>query len=402
MWGNDVHGDCVSAEEAFAKACNHPEIFIPESEVIAWATTHGVLEGAYLTDVLTWMQTDGFSASGSIYKDGPHSTVDWTNAGVLKSAIALGPVKIGVAADQIETAWNSTGGQSGWFATGFHADANEDHCTTLCGYGSLSWLAQQLGVQVPAGIDGTRAGYAMFTWKSIGIIDRPSLIAITHEAWLRQPTTITVANHAVDAALYSGTKCYFFHGKHYIRVTRGNTGAGTVDAGYPAPISNWGWPSGFGANGIDAALYSGSKCYFFKGNQYIRVTRGSTGAGTVDAGYPKPISNWGWPGSFGANGIDAALYSGPKCYFFKGNQYIRVTRGDTGPGIVDAGYPKPISNWGWGSFGANGIDDALYSGSKCYFFKGNQYIRVTRGSTGAGTVDAGYPAPISNWGWPDF
>jgi hypothetical protein len=29
MWGNDVHGDCVTAEEAFAKACHQPEIFIP-------------------------------------------------------------------------------------------------------------------------------------------------------------------------------------------------------------------------------------------------------------------------------------------------------------------------------------------------------------------------------------
>jgi hypothetical protein len=100
--------------------------------------------------------------------------------------------------------------------------------------------------------------------------------------------------------------------------------------------------------------------------------------------------------------IDAALYSGTKCYFFHGNQYIRVTRGATGPGTVDPGYPAPISNWGWGSFGANGIDDALYSGTKCYFFKGNQYIRVTRGATGPGTVDPGYPAPISNWGWPSF
>jgi YD repeat-containing protein len=57
--------------------------------------------------------------------------------------------------------------------------------------------------------------------------------------------------------------------------------AGTVDPGYPANISVWGWPGGFGADGIDAALYSGSKCYFFKGNQYIRVTRGDTDAGTT-------------------------------------------------------------------------------------------------------------------------
>jgi hypothetical protein len=98
---------------------------------------------------------------------------------------------------------------------------------------------------------------------------------------------------------------------------------------------------------IDEALYSGSKCYFFKGNRYLRVTRGDAGPGTVDSGFPAPISNWGWPGGFGSSGIDAALYSGSKCYFFKGNQYIRVTRGDTGPGTVDPGFPAPISNWGW-------------------------------------------------------
>jgi len=151
---------------------------------------------------------------------------------------------------------------------------------------------------------------------------------------------------------------------------------------------------------LTASLYSGSKCYFFAGNRYIRVTRGDTGPGTVDPGYPAPISSWGW-GSFGARGIDAALYSGSKCYFFAGDKYIRVTRGDTGPGTVDPGYPAPISNWGWGSFGARGIDASLYSGSKCYFFAGNRYVRVTRGDTGPGTVDPGYPAPVDpNWGWP--
>ena len=95
----------------------------------------------------------------------------------------------------------------------------------------------------------------------------------------------------------------------------------------------------------------------------------------MDVGYPRTISpNWGW-GSFGANGIDAALYSGSKCYFFAGGEYIRVTRGVTGPGTIDPGYPRPIApNWGWGAFGANGIDAALYSNSKCYFFSGDQYI----------------------------
>ena len=201
MWGNDVHGDCVTAEEAFAKACNNPEIFISDSEVIAWATRHGVLEGAYLTQVMTWMQNDGFADGSFIYDDGPHFSVNWTSAGTLQSAIAAGPVKIGVAADQIEAAWRTTGGRSGWFGMGFHADSAEDHCVALCGYGSISWLAQQLGVQVPGGVNGTHPAYAMFTWNSIGIIDVPSMIAVTHEAWLRQPTTITKAIVSVTNTL---------------------------------------------------------------------------------------------------------------------------------------------------------------------------------------------------------
>ena len=197
--------------------------------------------------------------------------------------------------------------------------------------------------------------------------------------------------------------CYFFSGREYIRVLRGYTGPGDVEIGYPAPISNWGWPTipgtqvRFGAGGIDAALYSGAKDYFFSGPWYIRVTRGRTGPGTPDGGYPAPIANWGWPvipgtnQRFGAAGIDAALYSGSKCYFFSGAEFIRVTRGETGAGAVDSAYPAPIANWGWpklpdgtGRFGTQGIDAALYSGPKCYFFSDRWYVRVTRGDTGPG------------------
>src|SRR5215831_21195622 len=48
MWANDVHGDCVTAEEAFAKACHSPEIFIADEEVKTWATAHDWYEGANL------------------------------------------------------------------------------------------------------------------------------------------------------------------------------------------------------------------------------------------------------------------------------------------------------------------------------------------------------------------
>jgi len=209
-------------------------------------------------------------------------------------------------------------------------------------------------------------------------------------------------------------KVYFFSGSHYIRVTRGETGAGSIDPGYnpPQPISNWQWPhfpdgTAFGADGIDAALYSGYKCYFFKGPWYVRVTRnGTTGPGQQDFTSPQPISQWGWPplsdGTiFGASGIDAALWSGPVCYFFSGNQYIRVTRGDDDFGKTDPQYPRSINaGWGWSPPFANGIKGALPSGLKCYFFSGIEYIRVSRGLELGGFIDPGYPGKITAWNWP--
>jgi hypothetical protein len=60
------------------------------------------------------------------------------------------------------------GGKVGVVRHGFVDDHAEDHCVSLCGYGAISWLAQQLGVKVPAGVDGTKPGYAVYTWNSIG------------------------------------------------------------------------------------------------------------------------------------------------------------------------------------------------------------------------------------------
>ncbi len=186
FWGNNTYGDCVTAEEAFAKASHNPEIFISDQEVIQWATQHNFLNGAVISDVLETMTSSGFQLSNHVYDDGPARSVNWTDSALLKNAISLGPVKIGVAADQLNTVYT---GKNGWVATGFHPDTAEDHCVSLCGYGTLEWLAKQMKAQVPAGIDATQPGYAMFTWDTVGIIDLPSLIAITHEAWLRMPTT---------------------------------------------------------------------------------------------------------------------------------------------------------------------------------------------------------------------
>lgn len=195
-WGNFTDGDCVTAEEAFAKACHNPELFITETTAVHWATEYGYLKGAVLSDVLEAMQTHGFVQNKLRYDDGSHYSVDWTAAPILRDAIFQGPVKIGVNADQLDTVWQAYNGErtnnpkNGWFATGFTKNASEDHCVSLCGYGSFDWLAGQLGVSVPAGVDGNQPGYALFTWNSIGIIDEPSLLSITEEAWLRNPTTL--------------------------------------------------------------------------------------------------------------------------------------------------------------------------------------------------------------------
>lgn len=194
MWGNATYGDCTVAEEAFAKSAT-ANVFVPDAEVIAWAQANGAIGGDTLIDVLDKMQTGGFVLNGSSYDDGSPVSVDWTTPATLQNAIAQGPVKIGVAADQLQNVVPDPP-TNGWFATGFTKDENLDHCVSLCGYGTIAWLAAQLGVTVPAGVDGTQPAYALFTWDSIGIIDVPSLIAICGEAWLRVPTSIVTAAKA--------------------------------------------------------------------------------------------------------------------------------------------------------------------------------------------------------------
>ena len=190
-WLNNLDGDCVTAEEAFKCACSDPEIFIADGTVLEWAYANGTLDGTELTTVLDLMQNAGFLQQGMRYNSGRPSSVDWTNTIALQNAIAQGPVKIGVAADQLENVVPNPP-TNGWIATGFQQDSNEDHCVSLCGYGEIGWLANQLGVGSPVPRD--TPAYALYTWKSIGIIDVPSMLAITGEAWLRSPNTIAVKN----------------------------------------------------------------------------------------------------------------------------------------------------------------------------------------------------------------
>ena len=93
IWGNSTYGDCVSAEEAAAKAqystmCGLAETFISDSEVVKWARSNGFLNGANLTDVMEAMAKSGMTANGQTYGDGAYQSVDWTNDAVLSSAVS--------------------------------------------------------------------------------------------------------------------------------------------------------------------------------------------------------------------------------------------------------------------------------------------------------------------------
>lgn len=189
-----------------------------------------------------------------------------------------------------------------------------------------------------------------------------------------------------DTALNGGGpfsgKCYFFKGDRYVRY---DWNTDRADSGYPKRIEdNWyNLPSGFKSD-FDCAIngkgaFTG-KCYFFKGDSYIRYDWSSD---KMDSGYPKTIAdNWnnlpnGFRGSFDAMINGGGSFSG-KLYIFKDDQYIRY---DWEADRVDPGYPRKISdNWPRlpHSF-RTGLDAALegdrgFSG-KGYLFKEDFYVR---------------------------
>ena len=189
MWGNDQYGDCVTAEEAFAKATYSPEIFIDSATVIAWAQSNGFLDGADLPSVMDAMAKSGFQAGTQVYDDGPYTGVDYSNETVLQSALSQGPVKIGIMSSALP---QGAGNQQGWYAVGAGPQGSQDHCVALCGYGPAGWLFQQLNVPLPSSLQASQAGYLLFTWSTIGFVDFAWITGACGEAWLRNPTTVGV------------------------------------------------------------------------------------------------------------------------------------------------------------------------------------------------------------------
>jgi hypothetical protein len=191
FWGNDQASNSIWAEEAFAKACAEPWVFLPTEVVLSTARECGS------SNFAQFLQTRGFQMDDQAYLDGPFHSVDWTNAATLNGAIVhVGPVKIGVASANLTSGAEGqiTPGASGWAIHGLPKDQLENHCASLCGYGSSAALVdlferQRISVNLPPGMP-TGLCYAMFTWGSIGIVDWQSLMNITGEAWVRIPTTI--------------------------------------------------------------------------------------------------------------------------------------------------------------------------------------------------------------------
>ena len=200
MWLNDTYGDCVTAEEAFNKACS--AILIEDSTVMTWAEANGVLNGADLEPVIQQMQAAGFAQDSNVYGDGAPLAVNYADAPTLQAAVYQaaqqgGCVKIGIAADQLPA---GAGNQNGWFLPSDSPDSNEDHCVGICGYGTVAQFctamnaAFGLSLTPPSGVDPTTQGYAIYTWSTIGWASTQAMVNMTGEAWLRSPSSVNTGS----------------------------------------------------------------------------------------------------------------------------------------------------------------------------------------------------------------
>ncbi len=195
MFGNDRYGDCVSAEEAFTKTSVNPELFNSQSAVdqlstvcIAWARSHGVLNGASLDYVLDSMYEKGFQLGPQLFNDGPKLAVDYSNVETLKAAIALGPVKLAIGSGALPGGAGSRDGAYALTSRNYSSDLS----TTLLDYGTVEYCFGQLNLPVPSGIPAGTFGFLHYTWATIQFVTIEWIRGATDEAWLRNPTTVGV------------------------------------------------------------------------------------------------------------------------------------------------------------------------------------------------------------------
>jgi hypothetical protein len=195
MWLNDEIGDCVSAEECanvanFTYNKTKNELIIPDNVLNAWVRKYHYANGADLQDVMNTMAQDGIVDNTTKCTDGPFTAIDWTNDTHLCAAIyeSQSNVKIAIASSQLDD--TNAGNANGWMLLDAKQDTKYDHCVGLCGYGTLAELCKVLNVAVPSGQSTTQLCYLMYTWSTVGIVNRTSLVNITGEAYLRNPSSV--------------------------------------------------------------------------------------------------------------------------------------------------------------------------------------------------------------------
>lgn len=157
------------------------------------------------------------------------------------------------------------------------------------------------------------------------------------------------------------------------------------------------------AAGIDAAVNWGDGfIYLFKGSEYYKLD--ALANQTTDAN-PRDIADgWGsFPPAFTTR-IDAAFNAGnDKAYFFSGDQYLRYRVTDDRVDDPDPGtspYPRAISDVnGWHGLPTafqSGLDASVNAGDgKLYFFKGENYVRLTYTSRSVDNISPRYPYATS-------
>ncbi|MEM6479591.1 MAG: hypothetical protein AAF647_11170, partial [Pseudomonadota bacterium] len=175
-WKNFAFGDCVTAEEAFAKAAdiNVGNRFVLTNEtVVGRAYLSDALNSKWLTDTLGELQKNGFRSGGYEYRNGTFTYIqrqgDTLDIPTLQTAIAnKGPVKIAMSAGTFgEGTGSVTYGENGWLIFGGPSGKPYNHCVSICGYGSYDYLKAQFQAQGVTLADNASkpAGmyYALFT-----------------------------------------------------------------------------------------------------------------------------------------------------------------------------------------------------------------------------------------------
>ncbi len=208
----------------------------------------------------------------------------------------------------------------------------------------------------------------------------PGSVRSIAKNWHKMPAGFTGDFDAVldGGGPFSGN-CYFFKGDKYVKYSW------LLDqalSGYPKKISaGWhGMPAGFTSD-FDAVINGrgrfAGKCYFFKGDKYVRYDWDLDRADSA----PRKIADFwhGLPSAFTKN-LDAVInnIAAGRCHFFKGDSYVAY---DWFLDMALPGFPKKIADE-WHGMPAGFLKnfDAAVEGEfpfngKGYFFKGNSYVR---------------------------